>query len=76
MGGIAEAIAVSVGWKDHEFRSCQAHHVSISPQEDCGGTAGKMGEVEGAAEEGGVDLSLKDNYIKAFSTSCKMLMWS
>jgi len=28
----------------------QAHHVSISPQEDRGGTAGKVGEGDGAAE--------------------------
>jgi hypothetical protein len=33
--------------------SSKAHHVGISPQEDRGGTKGKMGEVPGA-EEGGL----------------------
>jgi hypothetical protein len=36
---------------DHET---QAHYVSISPPEDCGVSKGKVGEGEGAAEEGGL----------------------
>jgi hypothetical protein len=50
MGGIAEAIAVSVGWKDTQFRSSQAHHVGISPQEDRGGAARKVGAVQSGKE--------------------------
>jgi hypothetical protein len=58
---------VGKGWKRIEASSrgsenncvgiCEAHHVGISPQEDRGGTAGKMGEGEGASEEGGVKRS-------------------
>jgi hypothetical protein len=31
--------------------SCEAHHVGSSTDEDCGGTAGKVGEVQGGEEE-------------------------
>jgi hypothetical protein len=31
--------------------SCEAHHVGISPQEDCSGAAGTLGEGEGGEEE-------------------------
>jgi len=37
-----------------ESGETQAHHVSISSQEDRGVSAGEVGEVEGAAEESGV----------------------
>jgi hypothetical protein len=31
--------------------SCEAHHVGISPEEDCGSTAFEVGEAEGSEEE-------------------------
>ena len=34
------------------FGSCQTHHVGIRPDEDRGGAAGEVGEVEGGEEEG------------------------
>ena len=37
--------------------SHKAHHVGISPQENCGGTKVAMVEVEGVSEEGGVGLA-------------------
>ncbi len=37
------------------FRSCEAHHVGISPQKDRSGTAGEVGEGEGGEEEGGLE---------------------
>jgi hypothetical protein len=54
MGEGSEWIAAS-GWGENNgLDTCEARHVRISPQEDCGGTAGEMGEGEGCAEEGGV----------------------
>jgi len=47
-----EEFAANVGG-ENGIGSCQAHLVSISPQEDRGGTKGKVGEVPGA-EEGGL----------------------
>jgi hypothetical protein len=41
MGESAEGIAAGGGG------SCEAHHVGISPQENCGGAAGAVGEGEG-----------------------------
>jgi hypothetical protein len=35
--------------------TCEAHDVGFSPQEDCGGAAEKVGEVEGGAEEGSLE---------------------
>jgi hypothetical protein len=35
--------------------SYEARHVGISPQEDRGGTAGAVGEVQGGAAEGGLE---------------------
>ena len=35
--------------------SCETHHVDFSPQEDCGGAKGTLGEGEGGAEEGGLE---------------------
>lgn len=46
MGERAQEIASSGG-----LNSCQAHNVGISPQENRGGTKGKVGEAEGTAEE-------------------------
>jgi hypothetical protein len=55
MGKGSEWIAASGGGSENNWLgSCKAHHVRISPQEDRVGTAGEMGEGEGAAEEGGV----------------------
>lgn len=46
MGKRAEEIAAGSG-----LNSCQAHNVGISPQENRGGTKGKVGKAEGTAEE-------------------------
>jgi hypothetical protein len=52
MGEHSEGIAASSGGgKNNGLGSCQAHHVGISPQEDRGGTAGKVGEGEGCEKE-------------------------
>jgi len=55
MGRHSQTVAIGVGWKDIEFRSCQTHQVGVRPQEDRGGTKGKMGEVPSAAEKGCLD---------------------
>jgi hypothetical protein len=47
------------------FGFCEAHHVSISPQEDRGGTAAAVGEGEGCEEEGGVAT------VSAIARSCR-----
>jgi len=53
MGEGAEGIAASSrGSENNGLGSCEAHHVGISPQEDCGGAAGEVGEDTGEAEEG------------------------
>jgi hypothetical protein len=55
MGKGWEGIAASSrGSKGKWFRSCQTHHVCISPQEDRRRSKSEVGEGEGAAEEGGV----------------------
>ena len=41
MGKGSEWIATS---ENNSLGSCEAHHVGISPQENCGGTAGEVGE--------------------------------
>jgi hypothetical protein len=51
MGVCVEEFAANVGG-ENGIGSCQAHLVSISPQEDRGGTKGKVGEVPGAEESG------------------------
>ena len=51
MGNGWEGIAVGVRGEG-TFRSCQAHNVGISPQENRGGAAGTRSEVE-SGEEGG-----------------------
>jgi hypothetical protein len=56
VGEGSEWIEASSG-ENNRFGSCKAHHVSIGPQEDCGGTAGAVGEGKGAAEEGGVGVA-------------------
>jgi hypothetical protein len=38
------------GSENDGFSSCEAHHVSISPEEDRSGTTGTLGEVEGGEE--------------------------
>ncbi len=53
MGECAERIAVSRSGTETQFRSCQAHHVGIGPQEDRGGGACKVGE-DSSGEEGGI----------------------
>jgi len=41
MGEVAEGIAAGGGGFG------EAHHVGISSQEDCGGSKGEVGEIEG-----------------------------
>ena len=45
------------------FGSFQTHYVSISPQEDRGGTAGTVGEGPGGEEEIGVEGTVKAHTI-------------
>jgi hypothetical protein len=40
------------------FGKCEAHHVSLSPQENRSRTASTMGEGEGGTEKGGVAIGL------------------
>jgi hypothetical protein len=49
MGHFSKRIGTSGG-----SGSSKAHHVGISPQEDRGSAAEKVGEVAGGAEEGGL----------------------
>ena len=58
MGEGSEGIAVSTngGSKNNCPESCQAHHVGSSAQKNFGIPASEMGEAEGGAEEGGVEL--------------------
>jgi hypothetical protein len=51
MGKGSEGIAASsCDSEDNGLGSCKAHHVSSSPQEDCGVSAGEVGEVESRKE--------------------------
>ena len=55
MGKGAEGNAASWGGENEGLRSpCEAHHVAIGTSENCGGTAGAVGEDTGGEEEGGV----------------------
>jgi hypothetical protein len=47
--------ANSSGSETRCLGTCEAHDVGVSPQEDCGGTKGTVGEVEGGEEEGGLE---------------------
>jgi len=52
MGECSEGIAASSGGSEDNWRgSCKTHHVGISPQEDCGGTKGTVGQGEGCEED-------------------------
>jgi hypothetical protein len=54
MGKGSQWIAASgEGGENNRFGSCKAHHVGISPQEDRGGAASEVGEVQ-SSEEGKV----------------------
>ena len=52
MGECSEGIAASEGSKNNGLGSCEAHYVSVGPQENRRGTAGEVGEGEGGPEEG------------------------
>ena len=54
MGKGERTCEINIGRKDHEFRSCQAHHVGCRSQEDRRRSKSTVGEVPGAAEEGGL----------------------
>jgi len=58
MGADSESLKASEG-RDG-FGSCKAHNVDFSPQEDCDGTAGAVGEVQSGEEEGGVELRTRE----------------
>jgi hypothetical protein len=49
MGKCSETVAANAGGEVNGIGSCQAHHVGISTEEDRGGAAGTVGEVQGAA---------------------------
>jgi len=52
MGKGWEGIAASSrSSENHWLGTCKAHDVSISPEEDCSGAEGTLGEGKGAAEE-------------------------
>jgi hypothetical protein len=54
MGEGSKGIAVSSrGSENNWLGICEAHHVDFSPEEDRGGAAGEVVEVEGGGEEGG-----------------------
>ena len=57
MGKDSEKIAASGG----SLRTCEAHHVGISPEEDRGGAEGEMGKGTGGEEEGGVATGYQEN---------------
>ncbi len=60
MGKGAGTCAINIGGKDTQFRSGEAQHVGISPQEDRVGAAGTLGEVKGeSTEEGGLGDGFK-----------------
>jgi len=44
MGEHTETVAADTSGKDNRCRSCEAHDVGVSPEEDCGGSKGAMGE--------------------------------
>lgn len=46
------------GWQPCFIGSCKAHHVGISPQEDRGRAAGKVGEGTCGQEESGIAVLL------------------
>ena len=53
MGKGSEGIAAgSCDCENDGLGCCEARHVSISPQENRGGTAGEVGKGEGPAKEG------------------------
>jgi len=55
MGKGSERVAASIGDSENNgVSSCEAHHVSRCPQEDCSVSAGKVGEVE-VRKEGGLE---------------------
>lgn len=56
MGEGSERIGANTTSKENGSGPCEAHHVSSSPQEDRGVSAGEVGKAE-AAEEGGVAQS-------------------
>ena len=50
MGEGTRRVATNSSGEGDGLGSCEAHNVGISPQEDRGGTAGKVGEGEGGEE--------------------------
>jgi hypothetical protein len=50
MGKGYKGIAANCDSENNRLGSREAHHVRVSPQEDCSGTASKVGEVEGRKE--------------------------
>jgi hypothetical protein len=52
--GWEEIAGSSRGSENNWLGTCETHDVGSRPREDRGGAAGKVGEGEGGAEEGGV----------------------
>jgi hypothetical protein len=56
MGESKKRIAASsCDSENNGLGTSKAHHVSSRPQKDRGVSAGKVGEIEGASEESGID---------------------
>jgi hypothetical protein len=56
MGKSSEGIAANCDSENGDPGSGEAHDVGSRTQEDRGVSAGKVGEVEGGAEEGGLEI--------------------
>ena len=56
MGECSEGVAANGTSESNGLGTCEAHHVTSGPQEDCGVPAGAVGQGE-TAEEGGVAQS-------------------
>jgi hypothetical protein len=68
VGEDPKGIAASSG-ENNWFDSCEAHHVTVSPQEDRGGTTEKVGEGEDGSEEGGVAVIVASPAL--FNVQCR-----
>jgi hypothetical protein len=56
-------------------RTRETHHVGISPQEDRGGAAGAVGEVEGGEEEGGIEKRFRTSQVpSSWWDYCKAML--
>jgi len=64
MGKGSQRITTSGDSENNGLGSCEAHHVSISPEEDCSISEGEVGEAEGgAAEEGCLEPAIMPEWV-------------